>query len=158
MVEPELTKTFIRAFRKSDRDSVRRLLRIVPRLYPSGDQWLEKRLDEVENRKASCTLAFSAGHLAGALIDVPKGYRASKICTLFVEDDFRGFGFGSRLFSMRYSNWIRQGIDKLHITVADERRSDIDWFLKINRFKAVAFDPDRYGPGRGEHVYSSTLS
>lgn len=152
------SNSYIRRFLKSDRAEVERLLCIIPRLYPSGNAWLEKRLDDVENNKAFCTLAFHAGRLAGALIDVPKGHHAHKICTFFVADDFRGAGFGSKLFCACYSNWIRRGIDKLHITVADERRCDIDWFLKINKFKNVAFDPERYGPGRGEHVYSLTLS
>jgi len=149
---------FVRDYRRDDRAALLRLLTIVPRLYPNGVEWLLRRLDDVESRKASCTLVCKNEKIGGVLIDTDKGLRSKKISTLFVADNLANQGLGSLLFSSCKMRWLRSGIEKLHITVAGQRRPNIEKFLVARNFQPIAFEPGRYGPMRDEIVYSMTLN
>jgi len=148
----------IRDYRRDDRSPLLRLLTIVPRLYPNGSEWLLRRLDDIESGNASCTLVCKNEKIGGVLIDTDKGTRSKKISTFFVDDKLANQGLGSRLFSSCRLRWLRSGIDKLHITVAGERRVNIEKFLIARNFKPIAFEHGRYGPMRDEIIYSTTLS
>lgn len=79
---------WVRPFAREDRDAVMHLLSFLPKLYPDGYNWLERRLDEVERRQAFCSVAGVDEILGGILIETSKGRRASKISTLYVGDFF----------------------------------------------------------------------
>ena len=65
-------------------DRVGVMLREIPLLYPGGKQWLGKRLDDVVEGHASCTLAVTESDLAGLTIETPKGKRRTKLSTIYV--------------------------------------------------------------------------
>jgi GNAT superfamily N-acetyltransferase len=147
----------IRGYLPADRAAVTQLLGFLPTLYPEGQQWLQRKLDEVEQRGASCVLAISGPAVGGILIDSPKGRRARKISTLFIAKTFENKGLGSRLFSNREARWLRAGIDQVHITVAACRLSTIEPFLIRKGFRLAATLPERYGPCRDEIVYQRAV-
>jgi GNAT superfamily N-acetyltransferase len=148
----------IRSYRAEDRDRVFRLLSFLPDLYPRSFDWLERRLADVERKHAHCTLAFLDCHIAGILIDTPKGVRTSKISTFFVREQANRNGVGTRLFQAGARRWCAQGVDDVYVTVASLKRHRIDVFLRSNGFIESENLPDRYGPGRDELIYSLTLN
>ena len=148
----------IRPYSRKDRPAVTNLLRIIPTLYPNGGAWLDSRLDDIESKKASCTLAFKNDFLGGVLIDVSKGLRRRKICTLYISPEFSKQGLGSKLFSSCASRWVQSAIDTLHITVARERLSQIEGFLFAKNFELIGVERQRYGNARDEFVYSVAMA
>lgn len=148
----------VREYRRNDRRQVTEFLSIVPRLYPGGFEWLQKRLDDVEVGKASCTIATQGATLGGVLIDSDKGLRRRKICTFLVDSKLANRGLGTALFSSCKARWLRAGIEKLHLTAAGDRRSHIEGFLLRRNFSIIAIERNRYGAMRDEIVYASTLT
>lgn len=147
----------LRPFFRDDRENVLSFLNIVPRLYPNGRQWLENRLTEVDEGKASCTLALRQREIVGAIIDVSKGRRLRKVSTFFVRPKFSRLGVGSTLYNARLQRWLDMGIDRIHITSAGNRVPFIRPFLIGKEFREIAVLPGRYCPDRSEHVYSLSL-
>lgn len=147
----------IREYRRDDRKGVFHLLRFLPQLYPRSFDWLDGRLTNVEQGRASCLLAIVNHRFTGILIDTPKGRRTSKISTFFVENKNSGKGVGANLFNKCALSWKFKGIDNVYVTVPNVRRSQIEPFLQLNGFEKMAQIPDRYGPGRTEIVYASKI-
>lgn len=148
----------IRDYRTEDRSYVFHLLSFLPDLYPRSFDWLERRLTDVERKRAHCTIALANYRIAGILIDTPKGIRTSKISTLFVSEQASRNGLGSLLFEASARRWYTQGVDGVYVTVASQKQQCIDAFLRTNGFVESAKLPDRYGPGRNEIIYSLKLN
>lgn len=148
----------VRDYGLRDRDAVLSLLSFLPRLYPSGLDWLERRLTQIEQRRSHCTLAVVHSRIAGILIDTPKGLRSSKISTFFVTRQDEGRGIGSCLFEASARRWHAVGVDNIHVTVASCRRQKIVPFLLTKGFTESAIIAERYGPNRDEIVYSLKLN
>jgi GNAT superfamily N-acetyltransferase len=147
----------VRSYNGRDREGVFRLLAFLPDLYPGGTDWLDRRLAEVERGRAYCNVAVANMGIAGILIDVPKGKRTSKICTLYVHRTVSGNGLGSRLLTASTTRWYSAGVDKAYVTVAGSRREMTEAFLVSSGFAQIAKLSDRYGPNRDELVYSLSL-
>ena len=111
----------VRNYQHDDKVAVRDLLVEIPTIYPGGLAWLERRLDDVEQRKAQCMVALDRNVLVGVTIDSPKGRFQSKLSTIYVADQFRRKGVGSLLLASCVTQWIRKDIERVHVTV-DERR------------------------------------
>ena len=148
----------IRNYRAEDRDRVFRLLSFLPDLYPQSFDWLERRLVDVERKRAHCTIGFLNSRIAGILIDTPKGVRTSKISTFFVRKQASRNGLGTLLFEASAKRWYAHDVDGAYVTVASLKRHSIDAFLRSNGFTESANLPDRYGPGRSEIIYSLKLN
>lgn len=143
-----------RPFRPSDRAPVIRLLSILPRLYPGGRAWLERRLDDVLAGRARCTVALGPWGVVGTTIETPKGARRLKLSTIYVHPRFRGLSVGTGLLERCRADWLREGRSVVHVT-ADARRAPLllPLFTQFD-FKAEALEAARYGPGRDETVFS----
>jgi hypothetical protein len=151
--------TFVlRDFHSDDRARLVDFLQIVPSYYPGGLKWLHDRLDDVEQRRASCIVAVDRGQLAGTLIDVEKGVRIRKISTFYVPSRFSRRRIGSALFSFCKKRWLQSGVDNVYVTVAEQRKPEIEPFLLARNFVPSFFASNRYGEGRHEIGYSSALS
>src|SRR5262249_52235041 len=111
----------LRRLYRLDCAAVTRLLWPVPLLYPNGEMWLSRRLDDALADRARCTVALANGHPVGIAIDTPKGDRRSKLSTIWVDPRFRGFGVGSALIREVVGNWQRLGVTEAHVTTDTSR-------------------------------------
>src|SRR4051812_7784147 len=59
----------IRPYSASDRLRLERVLALLPSLYPDGDRWLRRRLDEVEEGAAQCTVVEQGSRLIAVAIE-----------------------------------------------------------------------------------------
>lgn len=144
-----LLNVSLRPLGPSDVDDVKHLLSDLPVDYPGGDQWLARRLIDVLEGAAACTLATVSGRVVGVTIGTPKR-RATKLSTIFVEPAFRRSGVGSRLLDAFLAE-ASPGAET-YVTVADHKWRDLSPLLRSRGFVATALESDRYGPGRDEVV------
>lgn len=144
----------VRDYENRDREQIFGLLAFLPLLYPNSFEWLERRLEDVQRRRAYCTIARAPTYIAGILIETPKGRRTTKISTLYVRKEVWGLGLGAHLLNRSRDRWHNAGIERAFVTVAGNRRATIDAFLASKGFDETARLPDRYGPGRDESIYS----
>jgi ribosomal protein S18 acetylase RimI-like enzyme len=143
-----------RSWQQGNRGSIFDLLRFLPSYYPGADDWLERRLNEVERGQAACTIGGVGRTIGGVLIETPKGKRTAKISTLYVRSNFAGYGLGSRLLHRHRQKWIRDGIDCAYVTVASERMPAISGFLEAHSFNLTRRIWSRYRPNVAEYVFS----
>jgi len=144
-----------RPYSPSDRSAVFRLLSILPSLYPEGDLWLERRLQDVSRGKARCMIADTRRWGAvGLTIETPKGPHKVKLSTIFVDPCFRGYGIGSALLRYCRENWTREKLRNVYMT-ADLRSAGVMLPL-VTRFgfELVTTEFNRYGRDRHEMVLS----
>ncbi len=148
------TPVVFRPFRASDRGPLFRLLSVLPQLYPNGYAWLDRRLDDVLARRARCTIAAGPWGVMGATIESPKGARRLKLSTIYVHPRFRGLNVGTELLKRCRADWLREGVDSVHVT-ADARRAGLllPLFTRFG-FEAETLEPGRYGDERDELIFS----
>ena len=75
----------LRSYRRSDKPALFRMLCFIDSRYPDGFAWLDRRLDDVADDRALCTVAVARGELVGVTIETPKGRNMIKLSTLWVE-------------------------------------------------------------------------
>lgn len=145
----------LRPYSPSDRSAVLRLLSILPSLYPEGDLWLDRRLQDVSRGRARCMIAdTSRWGPAGLTIETPKGPRKVKLSTIFVDPCFRGYGIGSALLRCCRENWTREKLRNVYMT-ADLRSAGVMLPLVARfGFKLMTTGFNRYGRDRHEMVLS----
>lgn len=131
------------------------LLNDFPSNYPRFYEWLDKRIDQIENGQSSCEAVIWKSSLVGVLIDTPKGMYARKVCTLFVHPSFRRFGAGSILMRRAQARWHAESISDVHITVPDSKDRNLRPFLIGNGFRQLAIARSRYREGRDEFIYGA---
>jgi hypothetical protein len=70
-----ITSAFhLRAYQRDDRDLVMSLLEILPKLYPKGGEWLDRRLSDALDRKANCLVTVSGLLIKRVAIQTPNGH------------------------------------------------------------------------------------
>ena len=144
---------WLRPYADQDRDAVFALLSDLPKLYPGGGAWLERRLGDVRSQKAFCTLAVNALGPIGVTIETPKGANALKLSTIFVGDSSRRLGVGSLLLGRCMRRWLATNVKHVHVTVDQRRAASLQPLLKSSGFEASGVEYDRYGPGRNEVIF-----
>jgi len=149
--------THLRPFQAADRKAIFRLLSILPSLYPKGESWLNRRLDDVLKRKARCTVAVNGSHIVGTTIETPKGPHRCKLSTIFVDPNFRNQSIGTLLLDRCQNDWLRHDISGVYVTT-DSRRADflVPLLTRFN-FKVTAVEINRYGLERDETIFSWVL-
>lgn len=135
----------------SDISRVKEFLRIVPALYPGGDEWLDRRLSETLAGEAECLLIKDGCSVLGVCIVTPKP-RALKISTLLVCSEARGHGVGASLLSRALEIASDKQLQETYITVAHHLAEPLtDWLVPWG-FTRTALEMNRYGVGRHECV------
>lgn len=139
-----------------DLTQVQMLLKELPRDYPKANEWLTRRLGEVLEGGAHCTVADLGGRLAGVTIFTRKSH-ATKLNTIFVAEALRGFGLGSALLDDVIVQALSGGatddeIGEIYVTVAYHKWSLLAPLLASRGFVAAATELNRYGPGRHEVI------
>lgn len=144
----------LRPYLEGDRSAVVRLLADLPTLYPGGDKWLQRRLDDVVAERATCTLALLGPQPVGISIETPKGRRHRKLSTIFVHPALRGRGIGARLLRVRIGAWTEAELDQVTVTVRARNAQRIASVLIRHGFLPHAYLQDRYGAAEDEIVLS----
>ncbi len=141
----------IRPYRHADREPVTHMLADLDRLYPSGLEWLETRLDAVESGKAALDLAMVGGSIGAAAISTPKGVHRAKLSTFLVGPQYRRRGIGRALLRHLAQRWRDQDLDQVAVTVNVEDHATADFFMR-NGFVPVAGAQVSYGADRFDRV------
>lgn len=146
----------LRAITSEDLTPVKVMLQNLPRDYPKGDEWLSRRLGEVLEGGAHCTVADLGGRLVGVTLLTRKNH-ATKLSTIFVAHDLRGRGLGSALLDdaivqARTGEATCEGIAELYVTVAHHKWSLLAPLLTSRGFVVAATELNRYGRGRHEVI------
>lgn len=141
----------VRAATASDRTRVTGALGCLPRLYPGGGAWLDRRFDDALLGRSRLAVAAGDGRLLGLTLDTPKGEHRRKLSTLFVHPQFRHKGVGTWLLFLTFEHWLREGVRDAWITVPEHDRATTT-FLEGHGFRPLPTLRDRYGPGRSEVV------
>lgn len=145
----------------ADADERRRihdLLDFLPVLYPGGDTWLERRLDDVAENRAYAYAMEAEDAVAAVCIGIHKPSRRFKISTLFVAPEHRGKGFGRALLKAMITQAVTVGAEEAYITGATSVRHELGALLHSAGFAHVHTEPCRYGPDRDEDVYRLDLT
>ena len=142
----------IRSVAASDRAPVMGALASVPRLYPDGGAWLDRRFDDAVLGRSRLLIAAQHGTLAGLMLETPKGAHRRKLSTLFVHPMYRQQGIAMQFLHLAFSAWLREGVHEAWVTAPAHDRAT-GAFLQHHGFSALTTLPDRYGPGRDETVF-----
>jgi ribosomal protein S18 acetylase RimI-like enzyme len=143
-----------RAYEPGDEAWVFEALSFLPQLYPGGHAWLDRRLHEVLDNKARCTIALFSQVKAGVLIEAPKAKGTLKISTIWVEPRFRHYGAGAYLLEQARARWIREGLSYVYVTADLATAPLIQPLFQRTGFTAEAISYGRYGEQRDELVLS----
>ena len=141
----------VRSYQPADRPQLRRLLAFLPEFYPGATDWLEWRLDKLENHEfGSCVVVSCGQELVAVLIETPTGPRELRLHTFYVDERFRGQGIGTGLLACAQRHWPR----RTYITVSDERDEELRPILEQQGFIPEACQPNAYRPGHDEFVFA----
>ncbi len=143
----------MRPYGRVDYGMVRRLLKILPTLYPGGSTWLDLRLDEAASGAARCTLALAEGRLAAIAIEKDKGIRRVKLSTFYVTRNWRRLGIGRVLLKEVVERWAHREIEHGYVTVRDSRSSGLAPLLHSYGFSCASTEKGRYGIDCNELVF-----
>jgi len=128
-------------------------------LYPDFEGWAdEKRLD-ITKGKAEAYVADYAGENAGFALTTDKDSQGKvrKISTLYIKPRFQHQGVGPRLLFGLIEKAARDGVDKLYVTVSEERRVHLETLLSQYGFFVEGVSSRRYREGSWEWVWSKRL-
>jgi GNAT superfamily N-acetyltransferase len=158
VVDSALLCPYTRRFRSSDRPAVTSLLSVLPRLYPGGSEWLQRRLTDSLNGRAECIVVqdINSLEIAGVAIVTPKTAGSLKLSTFYVTEEYRSQGLGSLLLKELFETCDQQSINDIYVTVAHHIEDSLARLIEPADFRPVALIKDRYGPGRHEGVWRRT--
>ncbi|MET8363204.1 GNAT family N-acetyltransferase [Micromonospora sp. NPDC049580] len=135
----------------------------VRQLYPQGDQQLFRRLGEVLDGQARCTVAVALGraggqHLVGVAVETPKGPDRFKLSTLWVDPTMRRRGVGRRLVQNCLCRWAREETEVGFLTVRNQHSASVRSLLVPFGFDQASLELNRYGFGEDELVLQWSLA
>lgn len=141
-----------RPFGPRDQPAILGLLSGLSTIYPDSAGWLRRRLTDTLEHRARCTVAVLDDVPVAVLIESPKGPTEIKLSTLYVAPEYRRLGIATHLIALARSRWMRNGVDRVYVTM-DRGRSDLVYrFFGSKGFVKLGEVRDRYGPGRAELI------
>ncbi len=151
---PHSEAALLRPYIPSDKRTLLRLLHMLDIRYPCGLSWLDRRLDDVRDGRARCTVAISAGVIVAAMIETPKGQGHVKLSTVWVDPLFRRRGIGTRLFETAIRRWCREAVESAWFTVGLRYCDDLVRVVRPFGFELVGLAAYRYWEDDCELVLS----
>lgn len=148
----------IRPLRPSDLGSLMPTVGVlVDSLYPKGATKLLARLEEALNGYATAHVCDAAGVGPIALAsETEKGTARIKLSTFWVDPRFRGVGLGGSLLEHRIESWRHRDLNRVVVTVRQERAPELERLFIPRGFSRVATDIGKYGEGQDEVVLKWT--
>lgn len=135
-----------------DHAELLRLLGDVHTLYPDFDNWLQRRLLDVERHAASCIVARQQGRAVGVIINTPKSRFRHKLSTIYVHPQHRGRRIGQALLEAQMRQWIAHGVRNYYVTVREERAEALVKLCWRYALHPIALERNRYGSSQHEVV------
>lgn len=133
----------------------RLLSRDLSHVYVGGQRWLDGKLAELHDGRASgLVVEDGAGRVVGSAIETPKGSRRTKLSTIYVKPVYRHNRIGTSMMRSLISSWSTRDVEYASVTVASSRVRTIQPLLTTWGFSLVALIPERYGDGRDEFVFT----
>ena len=124
----------------------------LERLYPTGGEWLDRKLRSLDGGGVRCTLAEVGCTLLGLTIETVKGLGRRKLSTIWVNEAVRGKGIGTALIDSCLANWRRELLKEAYVTASLQVVEAVALLLVPAGFQFRALELDRYGIGRDEVV------
>ncbi len=126
-------------------------------LYPEFESWIERKAREIIAGTASAYVTLYEQENAGFALVSDKDPGVRKLSTLYVKPRYQGLGVGPRLLFGVIDQAARDGIEKLYVTVSEERREQLDGLLEQLGFFVEGVSGRRYRDGSWEWVWSKRL-
>ncbi len=126
-------------------------------LYPNFTEWIDTKIVDIRHGTASAFLARYGQENAGFALVVDKGDKVRKLATLYMKPRYQGLGVGPRLLYGVIEQAARDGIEKLYVTVSDERREQLEGLLHQFGFFVEGVAGRRYRRDSWEWVWSKRL-
>jgi ribosomal protein S18 acetylase RimI-like enzyme len=140
----------LRAYHPSDRAAVLGLLASLSARYPGATEWLQRRLTDVEEGQARCTVVEVDGTLGAVMIETPKPPHQIKMSTLYVSEDCRHMGLAQLLIRHAQPLWAKEGITRVYSSV-DSSHPSLPFYTKLG-WVVTDVAPGRYAADRDELV------
>jgi ribosomal protein S18 acetylase RimI-like enzyme len=152
----ETTPSILRPHCPRDDWQVRSLLWFLPTLYPNAHKWLSRRLADVRDQRAMCSVAVIDSRIVGLTIVTPKGSRVAKLSTIYVDPAFRYRGVGRLLLRSCCRDWLVDGMESAYVTADSSACNQLWPLLEHFGFHLAGSAANRYGEGRNELIYQWT--
>jgi ribosomal protein S18 acetylase RimI-like enzyme len=131
----------------------------LQQLYPDFEAWTEKKRVEIAEGKAEACVANYGGENAGFALTTDKDpmHKVRKISTLYIKPRYQHQGIGPRLLFGLLERAAQEGVEKLYVTVSEERRQQLEVLLDQYGFFVEGVSGRRYRRGSCEWVWTKHL-
>lgn len=146
----------VRRARGSDRDAVRETLMELEQWYPDIREWVDKRLDGIEEAD-DIRVAEMDGEIGAVVVVRSKGDDIRKFATLYVRPTARGEAIGPHIVREEVLRAAREGVRKAYVTCADEIADRLVPILGQSGFIPEGVSRGRYRDGAAEWVLGKTF-
>lgn len=135
----------------SDRGAVRETLMELEQWYPDIHQWVEARLEGIEDAD-DIRVAEMDGEIGAVVVMRNKGADVRKFATLYVRPTARGAAIGPHIVREEVLRAARDGVRKAYVTCADEIANRLLPILQQSGFTPEGVSRGRYRDGAAEWV------
>lgn len=147
----------LRPYQGSDAAGVVQFLSgVLERLYPTGGEWLNRKLRDPEGEGTICMLAETGSALLGLTIETVKDLGRRKLSTILVDEASRGLGVGTALIESCLDRWRHELLKEVYVTASLSVVGALALLLVPRGFQYRAIERERYGAGRDEVVLAWT--
>jgi ribosomal protein S18 acetylase RimI-like enzyme len=129
----------------------------LPDLYPDFEDWLTSKIVQINQGTAAAYVASYEQANAGFALTDDKGAGVRKLSTLYMKPGYRGLGVGERLLYGVIVQAAKDGIEKIYVTVSEERRDQLEELLLSFGFFVEGVSGRRYRPGSCSWTAESCL-
>jgi ribosomal protein S18 acetylase RimI-like enzyme len=128
-------------------------------LYPEFETWTQKKRVEIAEGKAEACVASYGEENAGFALTTDKdpAHKVRKISTLYIKPRYQHQGIGPRLLFGLLERAAQEGVEKLYVTVSEERRQQLEALLHQYGFFVEGVSGRRYRAGSCEWVWAKRL-
>lgn len=126
-------------------------------LYPLFDEWVDGKMVAIGNGTATAYVATYGQASAGFALLSDKGDGVQKISTLYIKPRYQGLGVGPRLLYGALARAADEGVEKLYLTVSEERRQQLEGLLEQFGFFVEGVSGRRYRRGSMEWVWAKRM-
>jgi GNAT superfamily N-acetyltransferase len=128
-------------------------------LYPGFEGWADGKRVDIANGRAEAYIADYGGENAGFALTSNKDDpgKVRKVSTLYIKPRYQRQGVGPRLLFGLIDKAARDGVEKLYITVSEERRTHLEDLLHQYGFFVEGVSGRRYRERSWEWVWSKRL-
>jgi hypothetical protein len=137
-----------------DEAAVREVLVPLADDYPDFGAWLTGRLQDRERTRIR--VGEFEGRVGAVALSGRKDARVLKLSAFYVADFARASGLGGHLLWSELRTWVRQGLEKVYVTVSS-RHADLIAFFTGFGFLVEGISPRRYQDDTAEFVLAKHL-